>query len=279
MKNLKILNLIKVIVLLFIGIIIVAPLILLFVSSLKDDRYQIIAELGSIRAFFVSNPSINNFKEILGGRSDYFQFFVNSVVIMAGTVIGTMLISSSCAYALLRGRFRYKNVILTVIILLYIIPQEAIMLPMLYEAVKLNLLDTYTVQILPFVASPLYIFLFYQFFKEVPTSIAEAAKIDGVGFFNIYTRIFVPLSVPAFVTVAILQGMEAWNQYLWPLLVTQTEKVRPLTVSIAAFFGNSETYWDRLFAASVLMMIPLLVIYLIFQKYFIASVASSAVKE
>ena len=152
------------------------------------------------------------------------------------------------------------------------------MLPMLYESVKLNLLDTYIVQILPFIASPLYIFLFYQFFKEVPESISEAAKIDGVGFFGIYFRIFMPLNVPALVTVAILQGMEAWNQYLWPLLVTQTEKVRPLTVSIASFFGTSDTYWDKLFAASVLMMIPLLVIYLAFQKYFISSVASSAVK-
>lgn len=275
----RILKIVKLIVLLIGAILIVAPLILLFVSSLKDNRYQIIAELGSYKAFIISNPSLNNYVEIFSGKTALPQFFFNSIIIMTSTVLGTLIVSSACAFVILRGQFKYKNAILTGIILLYIIPQESIMLPMMFEAAKLNMLDTYLVQILPFIASPLYIFLFYQFFKEVPLSIGEAAKIEGASFFHTYIKIYFPLCIPAFASVAILQGMESWNQYLWPLLVTQTERVRPLAVNIASYFAQGDTYWDLLFASSVVMILPILVLYLFFQKYFIASVSSSAVKE
>ncbi len=278
-QKLKIFKRIKLIALLIGALLVTAPLILLFVSSLKDDRYQIIAELGSFKAFFVTNPTLNNFSEILLRNATFVRFFFNSVLIMFSTIAGTLIISSTCAFVILRGQFKFKNALLTGIIILYIIPQESIMLPMLFEASKMNLLDSYIIQILPFIASPLYIFLFYQFFKEVPLSIGEAAKIEGASFFQTYIKMYIPLCIPAFVTVAILQGMEAWNQYLWPLLVTQTERVRPLTVTIASYFSTSDIYWDQLFAASVIMMLPLLIVYLFFQKYFIASVSSSAVKE
>lgn len=278
-KTTRLLVRIKLLALLIGAILVTAPLILLFVSSLKDDRYQIIAELGSFRAFFVTNPTLNNFRELFFGNATFVRFFFNSVFIMAATITGTLLVSSACAFVILRGQFRFKKALLTSIILLYIIPQESIMLPMLFEAAKLQLLDTYLIQILPFVASPLYIFMFYQFFKEVPLSIGEAARIEGASFLQTYLKMYIPLCIPAFVTVAILQGMEAWNQYLWPLLVTQTERVRPLTVTIASYFSTSDIYWDQLFAASVVMMLPLLIVYLFFQQYFIASVSSSAVKE
>ena len=119
----------------------------------------------------------------------------------------------------------------------------------------------------------------YQSFKAIPDSIAEAANIDGASFWQIYRHVYVPLSVPTIVSIAILQGMGGWNQYLWPLLVTQSDRVRPMTVAIANFFGQDTVYWDRAFAASVLMMLPVLGFFLFFQRYFLASVASSAVKE
>lgn len=274
----KIRNILKPMLLLLFGIIIICPIYMVFIASLKDNRYTIMSDFGSIRSFFVLNPSFNNYKEVLANNSNTVRYFFNSVIILVGTVIGTITISSTCAYAILRGKFKYKNMLLTGIIALYIIPYEAIMLPMLYEAVKLNLLDTYIIQIIPFLAHPLYIYLFYTFFKEVPNSVVEAAKIDGLGFFSTYLRMYGPLTKPAFVTVAILQGMESWNQYLWPLLVTQTERVQPITVKIASFFGNTDIYWDKLFAISALMMIPVLMIYLFFQRYFIASVSNSGVK-
>jgi len=279
-KQQKRLDLVKAVILLIVAIVVIAPLALLFASSLKDDRFQITAELGSIRAFFVTQPTLNNFVEILGPETitPVARFFLNSVIILMGTVIGTIFVSTMAAYAILRGKFRFRGALLMGIIALYIIPAEAIMLPMLFLSIKLKLADTYVIQIVPFIASPIYIFLFYQFFKAVPISIGESAQIEGADFWRIYRSIYLPLNVPAVVTVAILQGMESWNQYLWPLLITRTERVRPLTVAIASFFSISDIYWDRLFAASVVMMIPLLLLYLVFQRYFIASIASSAVK-
>ncbi len=269
-------------VLLIFGIIItIAPLLLMFASSLKDDRYQILAELGSFRAFIVTNPSLNNFVEIVGKQSVFpmGRFFLNSLVILVGTVVGTIFISSMGAYALLRGKFRINRWLILVVIGLYIIPMETIMLPMLFEAIKLRLVDTYLIQILPFIAHPLFIFLCYQSFKAIPESISEAANIDGASFWQIYWHVYIPLSVPVIVSIAILQGMETWNQYLWPLMITQSDRVRPMTVAIANFFGQDQIYWDRAFAASVLMMLPVLGFFLFFQRYFLASVASSAVKE
>lgn len=271
-------ELVKAIILLIVGVIMISPLYMVFVASLKDSRYTIMADFGTINSLFVLNPSFNNYIELLDKSSNTIQYFLNSIIILGFTVLGTVVVSSTAGYAILRGKFKYKNILLTGIIALYIIPYEAIMLPMLYEAVKLKLLDTYAIQIVPFIAHPLYIYLFFNFFKEIPGSIVEAAKIDGLGFFKIYLQIFVPLTKPAFVTVMILQGMESWNQYLWPLLVTQTERVRPVTVKIASFFSTGDIYWDRLFAISALMMIPVLSLYVFFQKYFIASISSSGVK-
>ncbi len=269
------------VLLIFGAIITIAPLLLMFASGLKDDRYQILAELGSFRAFIVTNPSLHNFVEILGKESVFpmGRFFLNSVIVLVGTVVGTIFISSMGAYALLRGKFKINKWLMLVIVGLYIIPMETIMLPMLFEAITLKLVDTYLIQILPFIAHPLFIFLCYQSFKAIPDSIAEAANIDGASFWQIYQHVYVPLSVPTIVSIAILQGMGGWNQYLWPLLVTQSDRVRPMTVAIANFFGQDTVYWDRAFAASVLMMLPVLGFFLFFQRYFLASVASSAVKE
>ena len=269
------------VLLIFGAIITIAPLLLMFASGLKDDRYQILAELGSFRAFIVTNPSLNNFVEILGKESVFpmGRFFLNSVIVLIGTVVGTIFISSMGAYALLRGKFKINKWLILVIVGLYIIPMETIMLPMLFEAITLKLVDTYLIQILPLIAHPLFIFLCYQSFKAIPDSIAEAANIDGASFWQIYRHVYVPLSVPTIVSIAILQGMGGWNQYLWPLLVTQSDRVRPMTVAIANFFGQDTVYWDRAFAASVLMMLPVLGFFLFFQRYFLASVASSAVKE
>ena len=151
-------------------------------------------------------------------------------------------------------------------------------MPLVVMMSRAGLTDTFAVQILPWVASPLYVFLFYQFFAQLPKELYEAAQIDGASVFRIYRSIFLPLSLPALATVSILMGIESWNQYLWPTLVTQTDYARPISVAIATFFGQDSIYWDRAMAASVLMMIPILALYLAFQRWFVSSFVGSAVK-
>ena len=127
-------------------------------------------------------------------------------------------------------------------------------MPLVIMVSRAGMTDTFAVQIVPWIASPLYIFLFYQFFAQLPKELFEAAQIDGASIFRIYRSIFMPLSLPAARHVSILMGIESWNQYLWPILVTQTDYARPIAVAIATFFGQDSIYWDRAMAASVLMM-------------------------
>lgn len=274
------LDLMKAGVLFALAVVIVLPLVIMVIASLKSDRLKIMQDFGSLRAFWVAHPTLQNYKDILGPGSvqNFGHYFINSLIIMVCVVCGTIIVASMAGYALLRGKLKIMKSLLLLVIALYIIPTETIVLPLMYQVTKMGLLDTFAVQILPFCASPFAIFLFFQFMKEIPSSIGEAASIEGAGFFKVFSHIYFPLNGPAVVTVAILLGMESWNQFLWPLLVTQTDRVRPISIAIAAYSQVGTIYWNYLMAASALTMFPVMVFFIAFQKYFVASVASSAVK-
>jgi multiple sugar transport system permease protein len=263
-----------------ITLVIVSPLFLLIVASLKPDRFQILAEMGSFKAFWVNNPTLQNYADILtfSGNQPFARYLMNSVIVLVFTLLGGMLFNSMAAFILAWGQLPGRAVILTLMIGLYIVPQESIVLPLLNIINKIGLADSFAAQILPFWASPLYIFLLYQFFSQVPRDLYDAAVVDGASPFQIYWKVFLPISLPALATVAILLGIETWNQYLWPLLVTQSNYARPISVGIAGFFGADSTYWNLAMSASVVMMAPVLAFYLMFQKWFVSSVISSGVK-
>lgn len=262
------------------GLLIITPIFLMFISSLKDDRYEIMRDMGSLKAFFVLHPTLHNFKEVLFESVQNFgRSFINSIIVLSVTVVLTSIVCSMAGYALQRGKLKIKKFIFLVVLSLYIIPMEAIMLPLMYQVSSWGITDTFSVQILPFVASPLYIYLFYNYFKEIPVSLSENAELEGASFWQIFKDIYLPMNKAPIITVCILQGMDMWNQYLWPLLVTTDQKVRPMSVALSSFTGTGgDIYWDQLMAASVVMLLPVLVLFIIFQRNFIESVGSSAVK-
>ncbi len=186
--------------------------------------------------------------------------------------------NSLCAYALSRLRFKGRKVLLGVVVALMIIPVEALVVPLLLMVNRLGMLDTYQAQIIPFIAHPLSIFLFYQFFAKLPKDLDEAAYMDGATPFQIYRKIVLPLSLPVIATVAILQSLEYWNAYLWPLMVTRGPEVRPVSLALAQFFTTPPPQWGPQMAFSVMMSLPVLALYLGFQRWFIQSVVGSAVK-
>jgi len=263
-----------------VALVIVSPLFLLVVASLKDDRFQILADMGSFRAFWVSDPTLNNFNEVghFSGELAFGRYLFNSLLILSITVCSGVIVNSMAGFVLAWGSVKGRATILSIVIALYVIPQESIIMPLVIMVSRAGMTDTFAVQIVPWIASPLYIFLFYQFFAQLPKELLEAAQMDGASIFRIYRSIFMPLSLPAVATVSILTGIETWNQYLWPILVTQTDYARPIAVAIATFFGQDSIYWDRAMAASVLMMIPILGLYLAFQRWFVSSFVGSAVK-
>jgi multiple sugar transport system permease protein len=263
-----------------VALVIISPLFLLVIASLKDDRFQILADMGSFRAFWVSNPTLSNYAEVghLSGELAFGRYLINSLIILITTVCSGLIVNSMAGFVLAWGSLRGRAIMLSVVVALYVIPQESIIMPLVIMVSRAGMTDTFAVQIVPWVASPLYIFLFYQFFAQLPKELLEAAQIDGASIFRTYRSIFLPLSLPAVATVSILMGIETWNQYLWPILVTQTDYARPIAVAIATFFGQDSIYWDRAMAASVLMMIPILGLYLAFQRWFVSSFVGSAVK-
>ena len=259
------------------------PLLFMFVSSLKPDL-QIFGDLTSVKAFIpVGDISLNNYTAVFD-RVPFWQFMMNSIVLSVLTVVLGIIVNSMCAFALARLRFRGKMVILGVILATLIVPFETLALPLLWWVNKLpyydgsiGWLDTYEVQFVPFIANAFAIYLFYQYFDSIPKELDEAAKVDGASWFTIYRKIIMPLSGPAVATVAILTFLPAWNQYLWPLMSVQTEQLRPVMVGLD-YFKQLNTSWGQIMAYASLITIPVLALFIAFQRSFINSIASSGVK-
>lgn len=266
------------------------PVVFMFVSSLKPDD-QIFSDLESLKAFLpVGDISFDNYGSVFdtvpAGR-----FLINSIVISTLTVVLGLFVNSLAAFALQRMRWRGRSVVLSLVIATLVVPFETFALPLVWWVNKLpwpviqdgqllyavGWLDSYHVQILPFIANAFSIFLFYSYFQTIPKELDEAAKIDGAGWFRIYRTVIMPLSGPAIATVSILTFLPAWNQFLWPLMVVQSENLRPVMVGIS-YFKQLDIAWGPMMAYASLITIPVLVLFLAFQRKFIGSVASSGIK-
>ncbi|MFI5893498.1 carbohydrate ABC transporter permease [Actinoplanes sp. NPDC051513] len=267
-----------------------SPIIFMAVSSLKPDR-QIFTDLGTLKAFLpAGDVSLDNYRGVFD-RVPAVRFLLNSILISAITVAAGLVINSLAAFALSRMRWPARKAILSAIIATLIVPFETVALPLVWWVNKLpwltangfqlvlteGWLDTYRVQILPFVANAFSIYLFHQYFSSIPTELDEAARIDGAGFFTIYRRVVLPLSGPAIATVAILTFLPAWNSYLWPLMVVQSEGLRPVMVGIQYFF-QLNVAWGQIMAYATMITIPVLALFLAFQRSFISSIAATGVK-
>jgi multiple sugar transport system permease protein len=259
------------------------PLVFMIVSSFKPDL-QIFSDLGSWAAFLpVGSVSLDNYTAVFD-RVPFATFLLNSVFISASTVVFGLIINSMAAFALSRIEFRGQKVILGIVLATLIVPFETMALPLLWWVNTIpyldgsqGWLDTYAVQIVPFVANAFSIYLFYQYFDSIPKELDEAARVDGAGWFRIYRSIVMPLSGPAVATVAILTFLPAWNQYLWPLMVVQTESLRPVMVGID-YFKQLKVAWGQIMAYATIITVPVLALFVAFQRAFINSIASSGVK-
>ncbi len=262
------------------------PLLFMIVSSFKPDL-QIFRDLDGIQAFLpVGNLTTDNYIGVFD-RVPFAQFLLNSIFISLSTVVLGLIVNSMAAFALGRMKFRGQKVVLGVILATLIVPFEVMALPLLWEVNQLpyfdgaqiiqGWLDTYTVQIVPFIANAFSIYLFYQYFESIPKELDEAATVDGAGWFRIYRSIVMPLAGPAIATVAILTFLPAWNQYLWPLMVTQSEAIRPVMVGID-YFRQLKVSWGQIMAYATMITVPVLVLFIAFQRSFVNSIASSGVK-
>ena len=269
-----------------IAIIFVFPLVFMLMSSLKPSA-QLLADTASLRAFLpVGDISLNNYVAAFQ-RAPVGLFIMNSVIVTGITVILSLAICSAAAFSFVFVEWKGKALVLSIILATLIVPFETIAIPLLLISSKLpwlglggvewGWLNSYHVQIVPFIADGLTIYLFVQYFKDLPIELIEAARVEGATWFAIYRRIVMPLAGPVLATAAILKFLAMYNQYLWPLMVVQQESYRPVMVGLQYFF-QLNLAWGEIMAYLSMITVPVLAFYLYLQKAFIASIASTGVK-
>jgi len=277
---------VRYLVLTLIAIIFIFPLVFMVMSSLKPDL-QLLRDTSSFRAFLpVGDISFDNYSSAFD-RVPIWQFMFNSLFVTATTVALSLLLCSLAAFSFVFLNWSGKNVALSIIIATLIIPFETIAIPLLLfvsklpwigmEGLTFGWLDTYRVQIVPLIADGLTIFLFVQYFRDLPRDLIEASRVEGASWMQIYLRVVMPLSGPIVATAAILKFLAMYNQYLWPLMVVQQETYRPVMVGVQYFF-QLNTAWGEIMAYLTIITVPVLAFYLILQRAFIASIASTGVK-
>jgi len=204
-------------------------------------------------------------------------FYTVSTLVSALVVGGGLFVNSIAGYALARMQFRGRRFLILLVVVLVIIPFEAIAVPLYYMLSGLR--NTLIVQALPFIGSAFSIYLFYTFFLNLPPQLEEAARIDGAGPWRTFIQIILPNAKPAFASVAILSFIQIWSSYLWPLLMTSQVNVSPLSLAIGDLIYQQNTpNYGLMFAFGVLMVVPMAGFFIVFQRWFIRSVASLAVK-
>jgi multiple sugar transport system permease protein len=208
----------------------------------------------------------------------FLRLLLNTFVFAGVTTLLTLLFDSMCAYALARMRFVGRNVCFVIVIATLMVPFQVTLIPVFIELFHLGWLNTYQGLIIPRATSAFGIFLFRQFFIDIPPELDEAARIDGAGHWRIYWSVILPLAKPAIATVAILNGMNLWNDLLWPLVVSSANDMLTLPAGLTLFGGQHVTDHAVLLAGAVISLIPIAAGFFFAQKYFVAGVANTGLK-
>ena len=273
--------------LVFASCVAVFPLLFMVFSSFKED-HQIFADLGSLKAFLpTGHLSLDNYSGVFE-RVPAVRFITNSLIVTVAIVLLGLIVNSMIGFAISRMRWRGKNIVLSLVLATLMVPFETIAVPLVYWVAKLpslqwvvdgflvkqGMLNTYQVQILPFVANALSIFLFAQHFGDIPREIDEAARVDGAGAVRIYLNIILPLSRSAIAVLAVFTFLGFWNSYLWPLIVTvDYSTLGTLPVGLATFSTQQGTRWDLQIAAAVISMVPTTALVIALQKHLVKGIA------
>lgn len=272
----KILNYIALIV---IALIFMFPLIWMVVSSFKND-VQIFTDISSLKAFVPSfmGDVFVNYREVVQ-KLPLLQAMLHSFGYIAATIMISLVVNSMAGYAFARLKFPGKNLVFSVILAVMIIPAQTVMLPQFSIIYKMGFTNSYLGLILPAIANPMYIFLFRQHFLGIPESIEEAAKLDGAGPLRVFFQLVVPLAKPIYATVIILQFILLWNDFVWPVMVISDTEKQTVQMALSSLFNIKPVNYGNVMAGLTIVTIPVLILFLTLQKYYVAGVASTGAKN
>lgn len=208
------------------------------------------------------------------------QPFVNSVLFTASVVLGQGLVTTMGGYAFARLRFPFRNALFLAYLGTLMVPFVVVSIPLFVIVARLGWQDTYQGLILPILANGAFgTFLFRQFFLTIPEELGDAATVDGANHLDIFTRIYVPLSGPALTAYGIITALGAWNMYLWPLIVLQSDELKPVTLIIAQFASSMNAQLNIMMAAVAIALLPMFILYVIGQRFFVEGIAMTGLKS
>ena len=203
------------------------------------------------------------------------RFYWNSLIVATGTTLVQIVTASLAAFAFARLRFKGRDALFLIYLATLMIPFQVTMIPNFIIIRYLRWYNTYQALILPAAFSVFSTFLLRQYFLGIPMDMDEAARIDGAGSFRIWAQVILPLAGPVLATLAIFNFQASWNDFLWPLVITNTENMRTIPIGLSSFQGQYSTEWNLLMAGSVVALLPVLVIYIVGQKWFVQGITLS----
>ncbi|WP_368996975.1 carbohydrate ABC transporter permease [Caldifermentibacillus hisashii] len=252
------------------------PLISLIISSFRPSSE--LMRNGITFSINWSELSLNNYIHIFTESPAYWEWYGNSLIISGITIVLSLFFSSMIGYALAVYDFKGRNILFLCVLIIIMIPFEVLMLPLYQLMISLNLINTYTGVMLPLIVAPTAVFFFRQYAMGLPTELMDAARIDGCTEYGIYFKIMAPLMLPSFSAMAILQGLNSWNNFLWPLLVIRSNDLFTLPIGLATLLTPYGNNYDTLIAGAVMTILPIIILFIFFQRYFVAGLTSGGVK-
>ena len=257
------------------AIIMVTPFVYLLSTSFKPQAYVL-----TIPPEFIPNPATTaNYEQVLTSYN-FGLYFLNSTIVAVISTVLSVLISSMMAFAFARFEFRGREVIFRVLLIGLIVPAMMLIVPQFVLAKQLHLLDSLVGLIVFYVAGTLALntFLLRGFFEAIPAELDQAMQIDGASAWSRYWRLAIPLAKPALATATIFTFLANWDEFAWALTIITDQNKLTLPVAIQLFQGQNTTQWGLVFAASAIAIIPVIIVFLVFQRYFVQGLTAGAVK-
>jgi len=249
------------------------PFVWMFLTSIKTYEETIRIPL----KFFADVPQWVNYS-IVSNKLNFPRLYLNTILVTVMMIVGQLLIVTICAYAFDRLRFPGKNVLFLGMLALMMVPGQIFIIPRFKLMVKLGLTNTLIGLVLPSLFNIFGMFLMRQFFSTLPRELDEAARIDGCGYFRTYWNVLLPLVKPGLTTLAILTMLNAWKDLMWPLINNSRAEMMTLAAGLAMLIGEHTTYYEQVMAGAVIAVLPLIVMFVIFQKQFVEGIAHSGIK-
>ena len=259
---------------------VILPIIIAITNSLRQNYSEIFAYSNqlSLYTFLPKSPTLIHFNELFQ-EWHFWKPVLNSLFVSIVTVIGGFLVNALAGFAFAKYTFKGKTVLFTIFLFSFMIPFEVISIPLYKTTGNLGLLNTRLALILPMMGNGMIIFLYRQFFREIPDALIDSAVIDGAGTLRIFFWLITPLSKPVIISASLMMFIQQWDAFLWPMVAASDSRLKVLQVAISELYGETYTDWTLVYAATVIAILIPTMFVLPLQKYYIKGVAGTGIKE